>query len=227
MKQLICVLTVFVIMISCSNESEPTGPNQDQSEQPVTPLPIPDPYPTYQIAIIQLLRLYLCAVSVVVLTSKPAVADFIFTPISGSSSHQFSSPYSGKFQAINGDSFDVSEYYASLSTELHLNGLVMWDINDRVTATVPWNFDAGYKSDLFKTDPVLQLGLSVNVSSPNQSIRFGITNLITIGGSVTEKPCVDILFRDFHCGTGLPWVDRPSPTKSDVKVYSIIYQLVF
>lgn len=174
-----------------------------------------------------MLRIHLCSLLVVVLTTQQTAADIIFTPISGASRHQFSSPYSGKFQAINGDSFDVSDYYASLGMELQLNGLVMWDINDSVTVTVPWNFDVGYKSDLFKTDPVLQLGLSFNVSSQNQSIRFGIANLITIGGNVTESPCVDILFREFHCGTGLPWVDRPSPTKSDVQVYNIIYQLVF
>lgn len=154
-------------------------------------------------------------------------ADVLFLPISGSSSHQFSSPYSGKFRAINGDSFDVSQYYASSSMELNLNGLVMWDTDDELTITVPWSFDLGYKSDLFKTNPVLQLGLSINVLSKNQSFRFGITNLITIGGKVIETACVDSLFRDFHCGTGLPWVDRPSPTKSDAQVYSITYQLVF
>ncbi|MDC1430579.1 hypothetical protein N8140_02885, partial [Octadecabacter sp.] len=154
-----------------------------------------------------MLRLYLCSVFVFVLTTKIAAADFIFTPTSGSSSHQFSSPYSGKFQAINGVSFDVSQYYASSRTELYLSGLAMWDMDGRLSFTVPWSFDLGYKSALFETDPVLQLGVSVNILSENQSFRFGVVNLFTIGGNISETPCVDRLFRDFHCGTGLPWVD--------------------
>lgn len=161
------------------------------------------------------------------LTSKSASADVFFLPTSGSSGHQFSSPYSGKFQAINGEYFDVSQYYASSRTELYLSGLVMWDINDGLSFTVPWSFDLGYESDLFKTDPVLQLGVSVNVSSENQSFRFGVINLLTIGGNITETPCIDRLFRDFHCGTGLPWVDRPSPSKGDAQIYRFSYRLVF
>ena len=159
------------------------------------------------------------------LVFKPASADIILLPISGSSSHQFSSPYSGKFQAINGEIFDVSRYYASSSTELNLNGFVMWDMDDRLVFTVPWSFDLGYKSDLFEADPVLQLGVSVKVLSENQSFSFGVINLLTIGGNITETPCVDSLFRDFHCGTGLPWVDRPSPSKADALIYNVNYRL--
>lgn len=178
-------------------------------------------------SISKLLCTNLHSLLVVALTSTPAFADFIFTPISGSSHHQFSSPYSGKFRAINGDSFDVSHYYASSSTELNVNGLAMWKTDDGLSITVPWSFDLGYKSDLFETNPVLQLGLSVEVSSARHSFRFGISNLVIIGGNVTERACTDSLFRDFHCGTGLPWVDRPSPNKNDTEVFSLNYRLVF
>ena len=110
---------------------------------------------------------------------------------------------------------------------MYLNGLVMWDTDGGLTITVPWSFDLGYKSDLFKTNPVLQLGLSVNFLSQNQSVRLGVSNLITIGGKVTETACVDSLFRDFHCGTGLPWVDKPNPSKNDSQVYNINYRFAF
>lgn len=174
-----------------------------------------------------MLRPYLLSALVCCLITKTAAADFIFTPTSGSSTHQFSSPYSGKFQAINGESFDVSQYYASSQTELYLSGLVKWDMDHGLSFTVPWSFDLGYESDLFKTDPVLQLGVSVNVLSENQSFRFGVNNLLTIGGNITETACVDRLLRDFHCGTGLPWVDRPNPSKGDAQIYRFNYRLVF
>jgi hypothetical protein len=103
----------------------------------------------------------------------------------------------------------------------------MWDMDGRLSFTVPWSFDLGYKSALFETDPVLQLGVSVNILSENQSFRFGVVNLFTIGGNISETPCVDRLFRDFHCGTGLPWVDRPSPSKGDAQIYTFNYRLDF
>ena len=38
-------------------------------------------------------------------------------------------------------------------------------------------------------------------------MELGLQNAIFIGGSVQEKACIDILKREFHCGTGLPWSD--------------------
>jgi hypothetical protein len=160
-------------------------------------------------------------------TISNAKADVIFLPLSGADSHKFSSPYSGRFRAINGNSFDVSKYYVSSSLELFFNGLVMWEARDNLTLTIPWYFDIGYQSELFHTDPVLQLGLSANFSSQNHSIILGVNNLLTIGGHIRGRPCMDRLFRDFHCGTGLPWVDRPKPTKNDHKTFFVRYRLVF
>ena len=103
----------------------------------------------------------------------------------------------------------------------------MWDVRSDIILTVPWSFDLGYKSELFKTDPVLQLGLSINFSFQNKSIILGVNNIVSIGGQVDESPCIDRLFREFHCGTGLPWVDKPDPFKDDIKTYQLEYRIVF
>ena len=209
---------------SCSYEELLDQPPQGQY---VTPRPIPNPFPTYQLTKIFRVNLYLCAVTLFFATLSVAKADVIFLPLSGADSHKFSSPYSGRFQAINGNSFDVSKYYVSSSLELFFSGLVIWEARDNLTLTIPWYFDIGYQSELFHTDPVLQLGLSANFSSQNHSIIFGVNNLLTIGGHIRERACIDRLFREFHCGTGLPWIDKPKPTKNDHKTFFVRYRLVF
>jgi len=140
-------------------------------------------------------------------------SEVLFVPISGSDKHTFSTPYSGKFHAINGVQYDVSKYYVSSRLELSVTGLFLLDPREQLSITIPWNFDIGYYSELFQTDPVLQLGISIRKKSKNRSVTFGVTNLLTFGGHVRESPCVDRLSREFHCGTGLPWVDRPIPAK--------------
>lgn len=159
--------------------------------------------------------------------SHSANADIIIVPISGASSHSYSYPYSGKFKAINGESFDVSSLYTSSSLEFFLKGLIFWDVRNNITLKVPWSIDLGYESEVFITEPVLQLGLSVVYLFENKSVEFGVTNLISIGGQVNETPCVDRLFREFHCGTGLPWVDKPDPLTNNTMTYQVEYRIVF
>ena len=154
-------------------------------------------------------------------------ADVYFIPTNGSDRHEYSAPYSGSFRAINGEVFNVSDYYETTSVELSMEGLALWDVKKGVTVTVPWSFDLGYDSELFQTDPVLQLGLSVTIYTDKSSLSFGATNLVTIGGHVRERPCADRLLREFHCGTGLPWVDRPAPNMNDFKDLSISYRMTF
>lgn len=123
--------------------------------------------------------------------------------------------------------YDVSNYYTSSRLELSVTGLVLWDAPEKLSVTIPWNFDIGYHSTLFQTDPVLQLGISIRKKLKNRSVTFGVTNLLTLGGHVRESPCVDSLSREFHCGTGLPWVDRPLPDKNNMKTFSVMYRLNF
>lgn len=176
---------------------------------------------------IKLLLFFLCSLFLFGGVANRADADVIFLPLSGSSNHKFSSPYTGQFQAINGNYFDVSEYYSSSSLELSFNGLILWDARNDVKISVPWNFDYGYESDLFETSPVLQLGMSINLLNQNKSFTLGVTNLLTLGGHISETPCVDSLSREFHCGTGLPWVDKPKPVKNDLMTLIIRYRIKF
>ena len=107
------------------------------------------------------------------------------------------------------------------------SGVIIWEAQRNVTLTVPWSFDAGYDSALFQTDPALQLGVRADLSFQNKSVTFGVDNLLSIGGNVTERPCLDQLFRDFHCGTGLPWTDKPNPSTADTQTYHITYRVAF
>ena len=50
----------------------------------------------------------------------------------------------------------------------------------------------------------------------NLKFIFGFNNAFKIGGSIKEKPCYDKFDREFHCGTGQPWVDY----KHGKKIYS-------
>ena len=50
----------------------------------------------------------------------------------------------------------------------------------------------------------------------NLKFIFGFNNAFKIGGSIKEKPCYDKFDREFHCGTGQPWIDY----KPGKKIYS-------
>lgn len=150
-----------------------------------------------------------------------ALAKFFIFPTSGSSSHHYSSSYSGTFRSIDGRIFDVRRFYESRKLELNVKGVAFWQVAKFTTLKIPWSFDNGYKSDLFNTNPVLQLGAFLVVKRSNLLIEFGANNLLQIGGRVSERACVDSLSREFHCGTGLPWVDRPPANIDNQKKFLV------
>jgi len=156
-----------------------------------------------------------------------ATADFIITPLSGSSKHLYSSPYHGKFTALNGEYFDVSQYYQSKNVELNISGIALWAISPSAIVKLPWNFDNGYDSVLYKANPVLQIGVIIVLNSGKNTYEFGISNLFQLGGNVFETACVDDLYREFHCGTGLAWVDKPSPVENNHYTIQMSYKFVF
>ena len=156
-----------------------------------------------------------------------ACADFIFYPLYGSGKHTYSSPYDGRFTALNGERYDVSEFYTSNRLELNVSGVALWTKSPQLSIRLPWYFDNGYKSTLYNSEPVLQVGVFFIVYKSQSSLEFGISNLLRVGGNISERPCVDHLSRDFHCGTGLPWVDRSIPTKNDQQKIMIKYRFAF
>ena len=156
-----------------------------------------------------------------------AYAEFYIFPYSGTSKHRFTAPYTGQFTALNGDYFDVSNYYASKGLELNISGIGLFVISPSITMKVPWYFDNGYKSDVYSIKSILQLGASIVFIEKKSTYEIGITNLFGLGGNVHERPCVDVLYREFHCGLGVPWVDRPAIKKNTKKTVSISYKFIF
>lgn len=148
-------------------------------------------------------------------------AEVVVLPIGGQNEHIFTKPYSGKFKALNGDIHDVSTHFTSKKMELSVHGIALWKIDQKFTTRVPWFIDIGYQSRLYKVDPVVQFGLDMIIHYQDSSLEIGITNLITLGGGVSESPCVDSFQREFHCGTGLPWVDKPVSTKNNSRMLAV------
>ena len=163
----------------------------------------------------------------IILTGRLAYAEFTFYPLDGSGKHTYSSPYDGRFTALNGEEYDVSEFYTSNKLELNVSGVALWTKSPQLSIRLPWYFDNGYKSTLYNSEPVLHVGVFFMMYKNQNSLEFGISNLLRIGGTISEKPCVDHLSRDFHCGTGLPWVDRSIPTKNDQQKIMITYRFAY
>lgn len=136
-----------------------------------------------------------------------AYSDVSFYNISGGSKHRLSSVYTGLFTAIDGSQHDASKFYKSKQFEFFTTGLVTYDLNANLNLLFPFTLDAGYKSDLFVSQPSLILGIGAIYKTSRWSVSGLFQNLLPIGGRVTEKSCVDSLDRDFHCGTGIPWSD--------------------
>ena len=148
-------------------------------------------------------------------------------PYKGSNKHVYTKPYSGHFQAINGDYHDASEYYKSERLELNASGLLLISWSPSTTLKMPWFIDLGYKSRLYNVDPVIEFGVFVVNIKENRTLEFGLDNLIKIGGKVSEQPCVDSFYREFHCGTGVPWTDSPKVFQGKKITLSVSWKLMF
>lgn len=159
--------------------------------------------------------------------SNSAFSEIALYPYRGSNKHVYTKPYSGHFQAINGDYHDASEYYKSERLELNANGLLLISWSPSTTFKMPWFIDLGYKSRLYNVDPVIEFGVFVINIKENRTLEFGLDNLIKIGGKVSEQPCVDSFYREFHCGTGVPWTDRPKVFQGKKIALSLSWKLMF
>ncbi len=163
-----------------------------------------------------MMRGWLYNIFLATICCKPAVAEpfeWAFQLNSGGSEYRQSNVWSGHFIAANGIKFDVSNLYKSTKPQLNISGQFVFYLPKRNTNFVlPINYDNGYASPLYSAQRRLDIGLWV-IHSPYEklALRLGIANLLTFGGTIREKPCVDQFVRGFHCGTGLPWIDyQPS-----------------
>lgn len=128
-------------------------------------------------------------------------------PTSGASEHYYGRPYTGFFTSANGEFHDASDYYRSNSSELHLKGIALLRASETEFIKFNWILDFGYSSELYTVRPSLMTDISYVIAKQNVTYNLGLKNAIMLGGKIEESACVDVLSREFHCGTGLPWAD--------------------
>lgn len=160
--------------------------------------------------LIKTLSLFFCATLFYVSPCKSVFAEILNTISSvksGGDFHAYGIPYTGHFTALNGNYFDASQFYESKKPEIHISGFTAFFFPNGWTLKLDWIADLGYSSDLFEVSPSIRSDLIFIRSVENVNIEVGLADFLLLGGNVTESACVDSLYRDFHCGTGLPWVD--------------------
>jgi hypothetical protein len=147
------------------------------------------------------------------------ISQFVMYPTSAKYTHAYSLPYSGRFTAINGDKFDASEYFKSSNLELSISGFSAIFFENNLSIKLNWLLDIGYNSALYNVQPSLLGGVGLIKSNPGSKFEIVLNNLFFLGGELSERACVDVLEREFHCGSGLPWSDYvPYEITPDVEV---------
>ena len=153
------------------------------------------------------------SVNLVVTSTQLMAETFHFYPLNGSSDHIATSVPSGYFTAVNQTVFDASRYYIPTKNLFNISGLGVLNLNEVYLIKIPWTFDNGYKSDLYSAMRSLDLGLGLIYNDASLTLELGFNNLVRLGGEVFEQPCIDLLLRTFHCGSGLPWADYQIPSQ--------------
>ena len=136
-----------------------------------------------------------------------SLRKLLIYPTEGYSRHYYGVPYNGSFQAANGEQYDTSEFYINNKPELHLKGISAFPLTKNVFLKFNWILDFGYFSELYEASPSILSSVVLTKIENKVKYDFGLKNAFMFGGKVSEFPCVDTLSREFHCGTGLPWVD--------------------
>ncbi|MDE0306855.1 MAG: hypothetical protein OXI87_18545 [Albidovulum sp.] len=127
--------------------------------------------------------------------------------LDGAAYYSQSEVWHGRFIALNGKAFDVSDLYKPKYQGFYLDGILTYGLRNQGEFVIPFLFDAGYKSALFVATPLLSLGFGYTRTLGNFGFYIGSRHVLKIGGSIKEKPCIDDFSREFHCGTGMAWVD--------------------
>lgn len=135
--------------------------------------------------------------------------------------HRTSYVWSGRFNAINGDTYNVTQFYRSKAPQFNLTMAIRLHQSARWRVALPVQMDNGYRADLYRARPYLGLGLVAQwAKSERLVLGFHLHDALKLGGEVREYACYDGFRRQFHCGTGLPWTDAgPHLRKSNVATF--------
>lgn len=124
------------------------------------------------------------------LGASPAAAQEMTTSLIGI--HQ-GSPLSdrarelgnGGYELQNGSWVSFNQWYHATWVDIHVDLLTQLTENTGIL----WGFGTGEKGEKYTVAPSLKLGfLAQTHPSPNSTLSFSLTS--TIGGGLTEKPCV-------------------------------------
>lgn len=154
-------------------------------------------------------KLAVKSLAIILALAAPALSEngWKLEKLDGAAYFSQSEVWQGRFVALNGEAFDVSEFYAPKYQGFFLDGILTYRLAEHGEFVIPFLFDAGYRSALFVAEPLLSLGFGYTRSLENFGFYVGSRHALKIGGAIKEKPCVDDFNREFHCGTGMPWVD--------------------
>ena len=133
-----------------------------------------------------------------------------------SDQHLTSRPWSGVFQALNGDIFRVEQFYHSKNPQFNIK-MGLYAAHTKSTAyIINLHYDNGFDSALYDAQPYLGLGLSAHRQLNKYSrLSWHLLDVLQLGGNTRERPCYDTFRREFHCGTGLAWSDVKNRVGAD------------
>jgi len=139
--------------------------------------------------------------------------DWQLLSLKAESRHAASKVWPGKFTSLNGQSYNVQNFYQSNQPNFSARAIFKKTAlsnraNPQVTWLLPIAFDAGYEAKLYQAAPLLSIGFGAAITlAPQSMLSLRIDNALRLGGTISEQPCYDGFRRQYHCGTGMAWVD--------------------
>lgn len=133
-------------------------------------------------------------------------------------SHSVSRVWSGHFKALNGDEYNMAQFYAPKKPQFNLRAAIALKETPRLRLSMPLHYDHGYRAALYEATPYIGIGfIGQWAARDNVVLGLHIHDGLQAGGDITERPCHDGFRRAFHCGTGLPWSDA-APLLDDQEI---------
>jgi hypothetical protein len=128
--------------------------------------------------------------------------------LSAKSEHAGSKVWSGHFTAPNRRHYDASDFYAPRNQPFSLKAIFAKPDTGGVTWLLPIALDTGHRAQLYQAAPLFSLGMGAAIALPGRAmVSVRAENMLRLGGGVSEQPCYDRFRRQFHCGTGMAWLD--------------------
>ena len=142
-----------------------------------------------------------------------APEDWQLLSLKAESRHTASKVWPGKFTSLNGHSYNVQDFYQSNQPNFSARAIfkktaLSTRANRQVTWLLPIAVDAGYEAKLYQAAPLLSIGFGAAITlAPQSMLSMRIDNALRLGGTISEQPCYDGFRRQYHCGTGMAWID--------------------